>query len=82
MFHVDPYLGKPSNLTHIFQQGWFNHQLENLYISYSAHHPPILGQVAMLRSSVLPGSLQFGCHDVMGKLQNSAEQQKGLQKTT
>ena len=27
---LHPYLGKPSNLTHIFQQGW-NHQLENLY---------------------------------------------------
>ena len=24
-FH--PYLGKVSNLTHIFQMGWFNHQL-------------------------------------------------------
>ena len=27
-FH--PYLGKISNLTKIFQRGWFNHQLENL----------------------------------------------------
>ena len=27
-FNVHPYLGKISNLTHIFQMGWFNHQLE------------------------------------------------------
>ena len=27
MFYVHPYLGKISNLTDIFQLGWFNHQL-------------------------------------------------------
>ena len=27
MFYVHPYLGKVSNLTNIFQMGWFNHQL-------------------------------------------------------
>ena len=26
-FYFHPYLGKFSNLTHIFQMGWFNHQL-------------------------------------------------------
>ena len=26
-FHVHSYLGKISNLTDIFQMGWFNHQL-------------------------------------------------------
>ena len=26
-FYFHPYLGKGSNLTHIFQMGWFNHQL-------------------------------------------------------
>ena len=28
IFYVHPYLGKWSNLTNIFQMGWFNHQLE------------------------------------------------------
>ena len=27
VFYVHPYLGKRSNLTTIFQMGWFNHQL-------------------------------------------------------
>ena len=30
IFYFHPYLGKWSNLTDIFQQGWFNHQLEIL----------------------------------------------------
>ena len=29
MFHFHPYLGKWSNLTNVFQMGWFNHQLES-----------------------------------------------------
>ena len=29
MFYFHPFLGKWSNLTNIFQMGWFNHQLEN-----------------------------------------------------
>ena len=28
-FKFSPYLGKIPILTHIFQTGWFNHQLEN-----------------------------------------------------
>ena len=28
MFYFHPYLGKIPNLTHIFQMGWFNHQLD------------------------------------------------------
>ena len=30
IFYVRPYLGKWSNLTNIFQMGWFNHQLDSL----------------------------------------------------
>ena len=30
IFYFHPYLGKWSNLTNIFQMGWFNHQLVNL----------------------------------------------------
>ena len=29
IFYFHPYLGKIPILTHIFQMGWFNHQLEN-----------------------------------------------------
>ena len=29
IFHLHPYLGKWSNLTNVFQMGWFNHQLES-----------------------------------------------------
>ena len=29
MFYVHPYLGKIPILTHIFQMGWFNHQLDD-----------------------------------------------------
>ena len=29
-FYFHPYLGKWSNLTHIFQVGWFNHQLDEI----------------------------------------------------
>ena len=32
IYNVHPYLGKISNLTNIFQRGWFNHQL--VYIIY------------------------------------------------
>ena len=31
IFYFHAYLGKWSNLTNIFQLGWFNHQLENAY---------------------------------------------------
>ena len=34
VFFFHPYLGKWSNLTNIFQMGWFNHQLEN----YATQH--------------------------------------------
>ena len=30
IFYFDPYLGKISILTNIFQMGWFNHQPGNL----------------------------------------------------
>ena len=29
ILYLYPYLGRWSNVTHIFQLGWFNHQLEN-----------------------------------------------------
>ena len=31
-FH--PYLGKTSNLTHIFQMGWFNHPPAKFFVGY------------------------------------------------
>ena len=34
LFYFHPYFGKLSNLTHIFQMGWFNHQLGNLSCSF------------------------------------------------
>ena len=34
IFYFQPYLGKWSNLTHIFQMGWFNHQLV-IYVCFS-----------------------------------------------
>ena len=39
MFNVHPYLGKIPILTHIFQLGWFNHQLDinYIYISLENH---------------------------------------------
>ena len=32
IFYFQPYQGKWSNLTNIFQMGWFNHQLVYIYI--------------------------------------------------
>ena len=34
IFYFHPYLGKWSNLTHVFQMGWFNHQPVNLFNGY------------------------------------------------
>ena len=31
IFYFHPYLGKWSNLTNIFQRGWFNHQLDYVF---------------------------------------------------
>ena len=31
-FYFHPYLGKIPILTHIFQMGWFNHQLETIWV--------------------------------------------------
>ena len=56
IFYVHPYLGMISNLTDIFQMGWFNHQLATFFLhrwlmirsvskkyadNYSCEHFPI-----------------------------------------
>ena len=36
IFYFHPYFGKISNLSNIFQVGWFNHQLDNLHLPHFA----------------------------------------------
>ena len=37
IFYFHPYFGKSSNLTNIFQMGWFNHQLVLVIFSWSSN---------------------------------------------